>query len=203
MIAIIDYGVGNLYSLSSSLSYLGIENIVTNKIQDLQKADKIILPGVGAFKDAIKKLENSNLIDTLKQEIKNGKHILGICLGMQILFETSYEYGKHKGLGLIEGDIIPLENNLTNKNLKVPHIGWNKLDITKDDAIFKYSNKNDYVYYVHSYYAKTDNKNILATSEYSIDVTGVVKNKNVYGMQFHPEKSGNAGLNLLKAFNEL
>lgn len=203
MIAVIDYGVGNLYSLSSSLSYLGLENKVTDKAQDLRTADKIILPGVGAFRDAAQKLMNTGLVDTIKEECANGKPLLGICLGMQLLFEKSYEYGCYEGLSLIKGEVCPLGDDLTDKTLKVPHIGWNALKILRDDKLFKYVSDGEYFYYVHSYYAKNCAESTLGVSDYSIPVTGVVKNKNVYGTQFHPEKSGDAGLRLLKGFAEL
>ena len=203
MIAVIDYGVGNLYSLASSLSFLGLENIVTDKERDLRRADKIILPGVGAFRDAAEKLRSTGLIDTVKEECANGKPLLGICLGMQLLFEKSYEYGCCEGLSLIKGEVCPLTDDLTDKTLKVPHIGWNALKILKDDKLFKYVNDGEYFYYVHSYYAKNCAESTLGVSDYSIPVTGVVKNGSVYGTQFHPEKSGDAGLRLLKGFAEL
>ena len=203
MIAIIDYGVGNLHSLASSLSFLGLDNIITNKKEDLKKADKIILPGVGAFKDAIEKLHATGLVEVLKQEVENGKPMLGICLGMQLLFEQSLEYGCHKGLGFLQGTVSPLVTDITDATLKIPHIGWNALDITVQDDIFKYIKNGDYVYYVHSFYAKNCTQNTLATSDYSIAVTGVVRKGNIYGMQFHPEKSGDVGLALLRAFAEI
>ncbi len=202
MIAIIDYGVGNLFSLMSSLEYLGLESCVTSSKDVIEKADRIILPGVGAFGDAIKKLEDTGLIPFLREQAKK-KPFLGICLGMQLLFETSNEYGDYKGIGLIEGDIVSLEPDISDKNLKVPHMGWNRLDIKKDDDIFKYTSDGEYVYYVHSYYGVNCQKSTLATSEYGVSVTGVVKNGFVYGMQFHPEKSGDTGLRLLKAFSEI
>lgn len=203
MIAIIDYGVGNLFSLSSSLSFLGLEHVITNEASVLQKADRILLPGVGAFKDASEKLFSSGLVDVIRQEVARNKPLLGICLGMQLLFDESLEYGTHKGLGLISGVIEPMRADITDKTLKVPHIGWNSLRITAQDELLKYTNDGDFVYYVHSYYAKKCAKNILAVSEYSVDITGIVKNKNVYGIQFHPEKSGEVGLNILKAFSEI
>lgn len=202
MIAIIDYGVGNLFSLMSSIEYLGFESCVTSSKETIEKADRIILPGVGAFGDAIKKLQDTGFIPFLREQAKE-KPFLGICLGMQLLFETSNEYGKHKGMGLIEGDIVPLEPDISDKNLKVPHMGWNRLDIKKDDRIFKYISDGEYVYYVHGYYGVNCEKMTLATSEYGVGVTGVVKNGFVYGMQFHPEKSGDTGLRLLKAFGEI
>lgn len=202
MIAIIDYGVGNLFSLIGSLNYLGLENIVTSDQNKIINADSIILPGVGAFSDAYKKLEATNLIEVIKGEAKKGKPLLGICLGMQILFEKSYEYGEHKGLGLIKGDICPIRDDLK-QELKVPHMGWNSLKIVKDSPFLKYSKNGDFVYYVHSYYAKNCSEFIVATSNYGIEITGAVQNGNVFGTQFHPEKSGEAGLKILKAFSEI
>jgi glutamine amidotransferase len=210
MIAIIDYGVGNLYSLSSSLQYLGIDTKITNRMEDLIEADKIILPGVGAFADAAEKLKNTGLVDTIYSEVNKGKPMLGICLGMQLLFEKSYEYGENEGLGLIKGVVVPLEDELPEKEhngkmskLKVPHIGWNSLALKEEEPLFKYIENGDYVYYVHSFYAKDCESNIIASSNYDIKITGAVRNGNVYGTQFHPEKSGTVGLNILKAFAEL
>lgn len=200
MIAIIDYGVGNLFSLKSSLEYLGLEAKITADEQEIRSADKIILPGVGAFGDAIKKLESTNLIPVIKEEIKK-KPLLGICLGMQLLLDKSYEFGEYNGLGLIPGEVVPFD---IPKEYKVPHMGWNSLDITqKDCALLKNTKDGEYVYYVHSYYAKTEPKYIAATSNYCIDVPGVIFNGNVYGAQFHPEKSGEVGLKILKAFGEI
>ena len=186
MIAIVDYGVGNLFSLSSSVKSLGAEVRVTRDADDLRAADHILLPGVGAFADAMGKLEATGLVPVLREETQK-KPLLGICLGMQLLFEKSCEYGEHRGLGLIPGEVCPLADDLTDPALKVPHIGWNAMD----------------VYYVHSYYAKNCAASTLATSDYSIPVTGAVRQGLVYGTQFHPEKSGDTGLRLLKAFAEL
>lgn len=202
MIAIIDYGVGNLFSLSSSLSFLGLENIITGNKHDIEEADRIILPGVGAFKDAYCRLEQSDLIDIIKQQASAGKPLLGICLGMQLLFDKSYEYGEHRGLSLIPGKVCPIAEDLT-RDLKVPHIGWNGLKFPKQDPLFKYSNEGDYVYYVHSFYAKNCAENTIAVSEYEIPITGAVRKGSVYGTQFHPEKSGNVGLKILRAFSEI
>lgn len=210
MIAIIDYGVGNLYSLSSSLKYIGLEAIVTKSADELKKADKIILPGVGAFEDSIRKLKETGLVSTIEEEVGKGKYLLGICLGMQLLFEKSFEYGEHDGLGLIKGEVVSIEEDLpwhtangVGQKLKVPHIGWNRLDIKKDDPLFKYIKDKEYVYYVHSYYARGCEDSIIASSNYDIEITGVVRNQNIYGTQFHPEKSGETGLNILRAFGEL
>ena len=202
MIAIIDYGVGNLFSLSSSLNYLGLENKITRDPAQLEAADRIILPGVGAFGDAMTKLVETGLVPVVKQQAEK-KPLLGICLGMQLLFDRSFEYGEHPGLGLIPGEVCPLEPDLRDKTLKVPHIGWTALHILRDDPIFKYVSEGECVYYVHSYYAKGCAESTLATSEYELDVTGMVRRGKVYGAQFHPEKSGDTGLRLLKAFGEL
>ena len=202
MIAIIDYGCGNLFSLTSSVNALGLDTCVTGDAEQIKKADRIILPGVGAFEDAIKKLKNSGLADVIIEEAKKGKPILGICLGMQLLFDKSFEYGEHQGLGLINGEICPLNGDI-DKNLKIPHMGWNKLRIVKNSPIFKYITEGDYMYFVHSYYGKNCAESLLAVSEYDVDVPAVVNSKNVYGMQFHPEKSGEKGLLLLKAFSEI
>ncbi len=207
MIAIIDYGVGNLFSLSASLKFLGAETKVTNKEEDLRTADRIILPGVGAFEDAIAKLRATGLVEAILEETEKGKPLLGICLGMQLLFETSYEYGEHKGLGLIPGEIASIEADLparpSGEKLKVPHIGWNSLHLKNEDPLFKYIKEGDYVYYVHSFYGKNCLENTIASSNYDIEITGTVRRGSVYGTQFHPEKSGNVGLNILRAFMEL
>ena len=203
MIAIVDYGVGNLFSLASSVRSLGLEVTITRNAADLRAADHILLPGVGAFADAMDKLTATGLVPVLKEETKHTP-LLGICLGMQLLFDKSYEFGEHEGLGLIPGQVCPLAEDLTDPALKVPHIGWNALDITRpDDPLFRYVKNGEYVYYVHSFYAKNCAASTLATSEYSIPVTGAVRRGLVYGTQFHPEKSGNTGLRLLKAFAEL
>jgi len=203
MIAIVDYGVGNLFSLSCSLRALGLETEITRDAERIRAADRIILPGVGAFGDAIEKLEATGLIPVLREEAER-KPLLGICLGMQLLFDRSFEYGEHAGLGLVPGEVVDLRDALEDKSLKVPHMGWNSLQIVPDDPIFKYFEDGEYVYYVHSFYAKDCLPNTLGTSQYgNVAVTGVVRSGNVYGMQFHPEKSGDAGLRLLKAFAEL
>ena len=206
MIAIIDYGVGNLFSLTASLGYLGAETIVTNKKEDIIAADKIILPGVGAFEDAIAKLRATGLVDTLMEETAKGKPLLGICLGMQLLFEESHEYGVHKGLGLIKGTIASIDEDMKAEGiegLKVPHMGWNPLTFAEDEPLFKYIQQGDSVYYVHSFYGKDCDESTIATSEYGIKITGAVRSGSVYGTQFHPEKSGQVGLNILKAFMEV
>ena len=202
MIAILDYGVGNLFSLSSSLKALDLEVNVTADPRELDRADRIILPGVGAFGDAMDKLEQTGLVPVVR-EMAAQKPLLGICLGMQLLFEESLEYGRHKGLGFIPGQVAPLRPDLKAQGLKVPHMGWNALHILKDDPLFQYIREGEHVYYVHSYYGKDCMESTLATSDYSIPVTGVVRRGLVWGCQFHPEKSGDTGLRILKAFSQL
>ncbi len=204
MTAIIDYGVGNLFSLKSSFAYIGEKAVVTNDPDEIMNADRIILPGVGAFGDAAKKLFDSGMADVLKDAAAAGKPILGICLGMQLLFERSYEYGEHKGLGFIEGSIRPISERVDTKKYKIPQIGWNALRIVKKDCpLFKYTNDGDCVYFVHSYYGAECDKSLLAVTEYGFDVTAAVGSGNVYGTQFHPEKSGEVGLKILRAFCEM
>ena len=178
MIAIIDYGVGNLFSLKSSLKQLGLEAVVTADADTIRKADRLILPGVGAFADAMAKLEATGLVPVMKEEAER-KPLLGICLGMQLLFEKSYEYGEHEGLGFVKGEVCPLEPDLADKSLKVPQIGWNALHIVKDDPLFKYIREGEYVYYVHSYYGKNCTESTLAVSDYSIPVTGAVQGAHI------------------------
>lgn len=202
MIAVIDYGVGNLFSLKSSLAAIGAKALVTSDPELIKSADRIILPGVGAFEDAAEKLSSAGLAELVISEAKKGKPILGICLGMQLLFEKSYEYGEHKGLGLIKGAVRPLEGAIS-ESLKIPHMGWNALKI-KDKAcpLFKYINDGDFVYFVHSYYATECDEAVTATADYGVLVTAAVARGNVFGCQFHPEKSGETGLNILRAFCE-
>ena len=203
MIAIVDYGVGNLFSLVSSLRSLGLAAEVTGDTGRLRAADQIILPGVGAFGDARRKLDDTGLVPVLQEEAEK-KPLLGICLGMQLLFDKSFEYGEHPGLGLVPGQVVDLHQDLTDKTLKVPHMGWNSLQILRDDPLFRYVRDGEYVYYVHSFYARDCVESTLATSQYgNVAVTGVVRRGNVYGTQFHPEKSGDTGLRLLRAFAEL
>ena len=201
MIAIVDYGVGNLFSLCSSLDMIGAECVVTSDPAVLRSADKIILPGVGAFEDARKKLRDSGLDEIVISEAKRGKKIFGICLGMQMLFERSYEYGVHEGLGLIKGSIVGMQERLP-EGLMIPHIGWNCLKIKKNHPIFKYVNEGDYVYFVHSYYGEDCDEALLSTTDYGREITAAVALDNVTGTQFHPEKSGEVGLNILRAFAE-
>ncbi len=202
MIAIIDYGVGNLFSLSSSFKAIGYDTVVTGDAGIIKKADKLILPGVGAFEDAIKKLKDSGLDNVIYEEVKAGKPLMGICLGMQMLFEKSYEYGVHEGLGLIKGKVIPMENTIPNE-LKIPHIGWNCLKIKKSNPLLKYISDGDFVYFVHSFYATGCEEAVIATTEYGKEMTAAVAKDNVYGCQFHPEKSGDVGLKIIKAFCEM
>ena len=203
MIAIVDYGVGNLFSLSSSLKALGLETEITRDADKLRAADRIILPGVGAFGDARAKLDATGLVPVIQAEAAR-KPLLGICLGMQLLCDRGFEYGEHPGLGLVPGQVVDLHGALEDKSLKVPHMGWNSLQIVKDDPLFRYVRDGEYVYYVHSFYAADCLPSTLATSRYgNVDVTGVVRNGNVWGTQFHPEKSGDTGLRLLRAFAEL
>lgn len=202
MTAIIDYGVGNLFSLKSSFAAIGEDAVVTSDIDIIEKADRIILPGVGAFEDAIAKLRSGGLDVVLKEQAEKGKLLMGICLGMQLLFDKSYEYGEHLGLGLIKGEVRPFKGVIRDE-LKIPHMGWNPLNIKKSDhPLLKYTNEGDCVYFVHSYYAADCDEAVIATSEYDIDVTAAVAKGNVYGCQFHPEKSGEVGLKILKAFCE-
>ncbi len=200
MIAIVDYKVGNLFSLKSSLDSIGAESIITGDAEEIKKADKIILPGVGAFSDALKKLKETGLFELLKEEANKGKPIMGICLGMQMLFEKSFEYGEYEGLGLIKGEIRPISEVIP-KDLKVPHIGWNALSVKKPSKLFKYIKNGDFVYFVHSYYGASCDS-VIAESEYGAYLTAAVECANVSGCQFHPEKSGEVGLNILRAFCE-
>ena len=202
MIAIIDYGVGNLFSLKSSFAAIGEEAVVTSDAAVISQADRLILPGVGAFEDAAKKLSDSGMAEIVKREAQSGKPIMGICLGMQLLFEKSYEYGEHEGLGLIGGSVRPIAD-VIDKDLKIPHIGWNRLIVKKQSPLFKYLSDGDCVYFVHSYYATDCEDAVTATAEYSVELTASVEKDNVYGCQFHPEKSGDVGLKILKAFCEI
>ena len=202
MIAIVDYGVGNLFSLNSSLEAIGVESVVTADEAVLRSADKILLPGVGAFEDAAAKLRSSGLADLLKELAAEGKPLLGICLGMQMLFEKSYEYGEHEGLGLIPGAVRPIRDVIP-ADYKIPHIGWNGLHFRRENPLFRYVREGECVYFVHSFYAADCDDSVVATAEYGAELTAAVAKGNVYGCQFHPEKSGNVGLSILKAFAEL
>ena len=203
MIAIIDYGVGNLFSLKSSFAAIGAEAVVTADPTVIRSADRVILPGVGAFEDAARKLQESGMADLLKEQAATGKPIMGICLGMQLLFDKSYEYGEHQGLGLIPGSVRPIADVIP-AGYKIPHIGWNALRFTGEKhPLFRYLKEGDCVYFVHSYYATECAPAVIATAEYGADLTAAVALDNVCGCQFHPEKSGEVGLSILRAFCEL
>ena len=203
MTVITDYGVGNLFSLKCSFAAIGEEVLVSSDENDVKNADRIVLPGVGAFEDAAKKLENSGLCEVIKEQVSLGKPLLGICLGMQLLFDKSYEYGEHKGLGLIPGVIRPISDVIP-KDLKIPHMGWNSLTFGKEKhPLFKYINENDYVYFVHSYYASDCEESVIAETNYGAPLTAAAARENVLGCQFHPEKSGDVGLAILKSFCEM
>ncbi|MPM05013.1 Imidazole glycerol phosphate synthase subunit HisH [bioreactor metagenome] len=198
MHVIIDYGMGNLASVERAFEKLGVDVKISSKTEDLRNAKSLILPGVGAFRDAIKLLDESGLSAVIKEEVAKGKYLIGICLGMQLLYEKGYEYGEYDGLGLIKGDIEYLD-----VNLKVPHMGWNNLKFNKQDPILKYIKEDEYVYFVHSYYAVSDNQELVSYSDYEKMVPAIVRKNNVYGIQFHPEKSGETGQNILKAYKEI
>ena len=202
MVAVVDYGVGNLFSLCSSLRAIGAEAVVTDDPAVLAAADRILLPGVGAFGDAADKLRERGLFDVLRNLANDGKPLLGICLGMQLLFEKGYEYGEHEGLGLIQGAVRPIAEVIP-AGLKIPHIGWNSLHFTGEKSpIFRYLEEGDFVYFVHSFYDKNEDGSVIATSEYGAPLTAAVGRGNVFGCQFHPEKSGAVGLAILRAFCE-
>ncbi len=203
MIAIIDYGVGNLFSLGSSFAKIGAEVVVTCDENVISGCDKIVLPGVGAFEDAARKLRESGMWDVVIREVRGGKPLLGICLGMQLLFERSFEYGEHEGLGLIPGEVVAMKGRIP-ECLKIPHIGWNSLSFTdKKSELFKYIKNGDFVYFVHSYFAHRCEDSIIANAEYGEPLCAAVQSGNIYGCQFHPEKSGDVGLSILRAFCEL
>ena len=196
---IVDYGLGNLDSVSRGFQRSGIETKISRNLDEIKNAQSLILPGVGAFRDAINALKDLELIDPIKEFVKSGKYLVGICLGMQLLYDKSFEYGEYDGLGLIDGNVEFLDINL-----KVPHMGWNNLKFQKeDDEILRYINEDSYVYFVHSYYANSSNKELVAYAEHEKKVPAIVRKDNVYGLQFHPEKSGEVGNNILKAYKEL
>ena len=202
MVAIVDYGVGNLFSLECSLNAIGAEVTVTADPEVLRSADQVLLPGVGAFGDAAEKLRATGLDRVLKELAAAGKPLLGICLGMQLLFEKGYEYGEHEGLGLIPGKVVPMEGVIPGE-LKIPHIGWNALKFKQSSPLFSDIRDGDCVYFVHSFYAADCDEAVIATAEYGAELTAAVASKNVFGCQFHPEKSGSVGLAILKAFTQL
>jgi len=202
MVAIVDYGVGNLFSLVSSLRAIGQEAEVTSDPAAIRAADRVILPGVGAFGDAVAKLNASGLRDVVLECAAAGKPLMGICLGMQMLFEKSFEFGEHEGLGLLKGQVVPMEGALP-AGLKIPHIGWNALRFEKESPLFRYIGEGDCVYFVHSFYAEGCADSLIADTEYGRPITAAVQRDNVFGCQFHPEKSGSVGLNILRAFCEV
>ncbi|MCC0636687.1 imidazole glycerol phosphate synthase subunit HisH [Clostridioides difficile] len=196
---IVDYGLGNIDSVSRGFKKAGIETKISNNLNEIKEANSLILPGVGAFRDSINALNKLDLVPIIKEHVSKGKFLIGICLGMQLLYEKSYEYGEYEGLGLIEGSIDKLDISL-----KVPHMGWNNLKFNKkNDDILKYIKEDDYVYFVHSYYANSSNEELVAFSEYEKKIPAIVRKDNVYGIQFHPEKSGEVGLNILRAYGEM
>ena len=203
MLALIDYGVGNLFSLKSSLASIGEEVTVTSDREEIAAADRLILPGVGAFGDAAAKLSSTGMAEVVRSEAARGKPVMGICLGMQLLLEKSYEYGEHEGLGLIPGSVRPIADVIP-KDLKIPHIGWNSLAFPGEkDRLFRYIEEGDHVYFVHSFYATECGESTIAVTDYGAPLTAAVGKGNVYGCQFHPEKSGEVGLSILRAFCEL
>ena len=203
MIGIIDYGVGNLFSLKSSFEAIGVETFVSGNREELSKADKLVLPGVGAFGDAAQKLRDSGLDSFVREQAAKGVPLLGICLGMQLMFEKSYEYGEHEGLGLLKGQVVPMTERLP-KGLKIPHMGWNALRIRKEGSrLFANTKEGDFVYFVHSFYAEGCEESLAADTEYGIPITAAVEQGNVFGCQFHPEKSGPIGLNILRSFAQV
>ena len=202
MIAIIDYGVGNLFSLVSSFKAIGVEAVVTDREDVIRATDKLILPGVGAFGDARRKLAETGMDKLVMQEAQKGKPIMGICLGMQLLFEKGNEYGIHEGLSLLNGEVVPMEGTLP-AGYKIPHIGWNRLIYKQNNPLFRYIKDGDFVYFVHSFYVTNCDDSLLATTEYGAELTAAVAKSNIYGCQFHPEKSGEVGLNILRGFADL
>ena len=199
MTAIIDYGAGNLFSVKNALDFLGVENIITKNPDDLIAADRLILPGVGAFPDAMRMLNESGLVEVIKEQVQK-KPLLGICLGMQMLFEKGYEFGETDGLGLIKGSVKLMHPE---GNLPVPHIGWNALEKNEPCRLLDRCADGEYVYFVHSFAAECDSKNVAAYCDYGMKVPALVFEGNVYGAQFHPEKSGKVGLDILRCFAAL
>ena len=200
MIAVIDYGVGNLFSIKSSFARVGADVVVTADKKIIQNADKIMLPGVGAFEDAARKLRDSGMADLLCEEVKKGKYLMGICLGMQLLFEKSFEYGEHEGLGILKGQVVPMAGKI-DPALKIPHMGWNALEVKQGKLLSEVDGQH--VYFVHSFYAEGCEASLAAVTEYGIPITAAVEQGNIFGCQFHPEKSGNVGLSILQKFCQL
>ncbi|MBE6895520.1 MAG: imidazole glycerol phosphate synthase subunit HisH [Ruminococcaceae bacterium] len=197
-LAIIDYGAGNLRSVVKAFNFIGEDCVVTSDRETIHSCSGIVLPGVGAFREAVNKLEAKGLCDILKKEAESGKALFGICLGMQLLFDESYEFGHTDGLGFINGSVEKIDTN--GADLKIPHIGWNTLKFNEKSNLFSGIEDNSYVYFVHSFAAKTDSKNVTAYTDYGTAVVAAAENKNVCGTQFHPEKSGEVGLKILKNF---
>ncbi len=202
MIAIVNYGVGNLFSLAASFRKIGAETVVTSDRNQIAAADRVILPGVGAFGDAARKLRESGLDRVVVEEAKRGKPLMGICLGMQLLFAYSEEFGYHEGLGLLSGRVVPMKGVIPS-DYKIPHIGWNRLSFRKESPLFRYCKDGEHVYFVHSFYAEECGDSLIATTEYGAELTAAVAKDNVFGCQFHPEKSGDVGLAILRGFLEL
>lgn len=201
MIAIIDYGAGNLQSVKKALDFIGAESIITDNPSEIEKCDKILLPGVGSFGDAMESMKKKNLVEPVKQNALSGKPFLGICLGLQLLFESSEESEGVCGLGILKGKVKKFPDNM---GLKIPHIGWNSVDIKQNDAVFKDIPDHSYVYFVHSYYLEAENENeVAAVTHYGIDFHSAVGKNNMFAVQFHPEKSGDVGLRILKNFAEM
>jgi len=204
MIAIVNYNMGNLGSVYNAFEKVGVKAKIENDPQKLKEYDKLILPGVGAFGDAMEHLENSGLKEAILEFAKSGKYLIGTCLGMQLLFEKSQEFGEHKGLALIEGEVIVFnKEKFDNKTLKVPHMGWNELFTQRDDAIFNGLEKEFYLYFVHSYHVVCDDKYALGKTKYGYEFVSAVNKENIYGFQPHPEKSHNVGLKILENFVNL
>ena len=200
MVGIIDYGVGNLFSLQSSFQAIGEEAFVSGDAAVLAKAEHLVLPGVGAFEDAANKLRASGLDSFVRQQAAAGKPLLGICLGMQMLFEKSFEYGEHEGLGLLKGQVVPMAGKI-NSELKIPHMGWNALEVKQGKLLTDVNGA--YVYFVHSFFAEGCEDSLSALTEYDIPITAAVEKDNIFGCQFHPEKSGKVGLSILQKFCRL
>lgn len=200
MIGIIDYGVGNLFSLQASCKAIGQDVFVSGDGAGLQKADRLILPGVGAFPDAAKKLNDTGMADFVREQAAKGTPLLGICLGMQLLFEESLEYGRHPGLGLLKGQVVPMEGRLP-EGLKIPHMGWNALNVAGGRLLEGLNGQ--YVYFVHSFFGENCADSLSAWTEYGIPITAAVEQGNLFGCQFHPEKSGSVGLSILRRFAEI
>ncbi len=198
MIAIIDYGMGNLRSVQKAFEYLGNKAVITQQPSEIQKADKVVLPGVGAFRDAMQTIKQKGIDKVLYDVVEQKKPLLGICLGMQMFFEKSYEYGEHKGLGILQGEIVKLP-----ENVKIPHMGWNSLNIKKKSPLFEWLSQEPYVYFVHSYHLNTEADIVSATTYYGKEIQVAAQKENVFALQFHPEKSGDVGLNILQNFGRL